>query len=389
MAGRPPLRIGQHGKILRTNLGGGGWEAYCLVRDTDGVIRKVQRRGPADEHDYRGKLAEDALIEALAQRRPPTGTAAAITLDTRVTLLIDRHIDRLSEDGRAARTIDTYRADGQRLAKFIGGVRVCEATPGRLDDALRLIRAAHGVTAARRARTVLGGGLHLAVLAGVLGANPVREVSIIRTDKKAKGARALTAEELRRLLAKVRSSEFCESRDLADPIVVFMATGMRISELLALRWEDYNAADGTLTVAGKVVRAKGQGLHRVPESKTEAGLRTNQLPRFAIGALNARRSRPFIGLQQTIFASTAGSLRDPNNFAKQWRTARDELDMPEVTTHSFRKTVATLIDEEGMSARVGADQLGHSNVSMTQDRYMSRGRIHGEVAALLDRTVGE
>ena len=61
--------------------------------------------------------------------------------------------------------------------------------------------------------------------------------------------------------------------------------------------------------------------------------------------------------------------------------------MAEVTTHSFRKTVATLIDEDGLSARIGADHLGHSNVSMTQDRYMSRGRIHTQVANLLDRTV--
>jgi integrase len=242
----------------------------------------------------------------------------------------------------------SYRADAQRLAKFIGGVRVGEATPGRLDEALRSIKVAHGVTTARRARTVLGGGLDLAVLAGVLGTNPVRDVSSIRADKKAKGARALTAGELRALLAGLRSSDYCRSRDLADPITLFVATGMRVSELLALRWEDYDVAAGTLTIAGKVVRAKGQGLQRFDESKTEAGLRTNPLPTFAIEALNARRSRPFVGQQQTIFASETGSLRDPNNFAKQWRTAREELGMPEVTTHSFRKTVATLIDEGGM-----------------------------------------
>ena len=58
-----------------------------------------------------------------------------------------------------------------------------------------------------------------------------------------------------------------------------------------------------------------------------------------------------------------------------------------MTTHSFRKTVATLIDEDGMSARVGADQLGHAKVSMTQDRNMPRGRVHTAVADLLDRTV--
>jgi integrase len=53
------------------------------------------------------------------------------------------------------------------------------------------------------------------------------------------------------------------------------------------------------------------------------------------------------------------------------------------------RTVATVAGSAWrLSARVGADHLGHSNVSMTQDRYMARGRIHGEVAALLDRTVG-
>ena len=46
------------------------------------------------------------------------------------------------------------------------------------------------------------------------------------------------------------------------------------------------------------------------------------------------------------FPSTAGTLRDPINFAKEWRTARDELGLGDATAHSFRKTVATLIDDE-------------------------------------------
>jgi integrase len=68
--------------------------------------------------------------------------------------------------------------------------------------------------------------------------------------------------------------------------------------------------------------------------------------------------------------------------------ARDSLSRHlGVSTHSFRKTVATLIDDEGLSARIGADHLGHAKVSMTQDRYMSRGRMHPQVAELLDRAV--
>ena len=63
MAGRPPLRIGSHGKISRKHLGDGVWLARCRYRDGDGVTRIVERRGPVG--DQYGKLAEEALIEAL------------------------------------------------------------------------------------------------------------------------------------------------------------------------------------------------------------------------------------------------------------------------------------------------------------------------------------
>jgi hypothetical protein len=66
---------------------------------------------------------------------------------------------------------------------------------------------------------------------------------------------------------------------------------------------------------------------------------------------------PYLGQQAVIFPSTAGTLRDANNFGKEWRNAREELGRPEVSTHRFCKTVATLIDDEGLSARIGADIL--------------------------------
>jgi hypothetical protein len=73
--------------------------------DVYGVTRIVERRGPADEHDQHGKQAEDALIEALSQRLQAGGSE--VTLDTKTITLVERHIDRLEEDGRAVRTIDT------------------------------------------------------------------------------------------------------------------------------------------------------------------------------------------------------------------------------------------------------------------------------------------
>jgi integrase len=252
---------------------------------------------------------------------------------------------------------------------------------------IRSVKSAHGSNMGRHARTLLRGGLQIAVLDDVLAANPVAQVSRIESDRKPKGAPALDAVQLRDLLARMRESEACRSADLIDPIIMFTATGLRRSELFALRWQDFDETAGTITVCGKIARIDGVGLRRLDSGKTAAAERTVALPRFAITALLERRQLPFWGEHRLIFPSSAATCRDPVNFDKQWRKVRGALRVPEVTSHSFRKSVATLIDEAGMSARVGADQLGHSKVSMTQDKYMSRGRIHAEVAALLDRHI--
>jgi integrase len=235
----------------------------------------------------------------------------------------------------------------------------------------------------------LRGALQLAVMANVLGSNPARDVQPLRSKSQPKGAVGLTAKQLRDLLQKIRESHYCRDHDLVDPITSLIATGLRRSELLGLRWIDYDEESRTLAVTGKVIRVAGEGLKRVDETKSAAGRRKVPLPQFAVATLTARRQLPDVGEQSVIFPSTAGTLRDPNNFGKEWRTTREELGVPEVTTHSFRKTVATLIDDDGLSARIGADHLGHTNVSMTQDRYMTRGRIHTQVADLLDRTVAK
>lgn len=159
------------------------------------------------------------------------------------------------------------------------------------------------------------------------------------------------AEQVRDLLRKMRASEECQRRDLVDPVTLLIATGLRRSELLALRWSDFDADAGTIAVTGKLVRQRGIGLTRIDETKTVAGRRTIPLPSFAVTVLKDRRERPCVGQQQVIVASSSGTLRDPENVNTAWRAVRDELRMPDVTSHSFRKTVATLIDDAGLSAR--------------------------------------
>src|SRR5262249_40878416 len=136
---------------------------------------------------------------------------------------------------------------------------------------------------------------------------PVRDVRPLQSTEESQGAVALTAGQLRDLLTKLQASTYCREHDLVDPITMFAATGLRRSELLGLRWSDVDIEAGTVTLAGKLVRVKGDGLKWIPKAKSKSGLRTLPLPRFAVEMLAARCGVPYYGEQTMIFPSTAGS----------------------------------------------------------------------------------
>lgn len=56
------------------------------------------------------------------------------------------------------------------------------------------------------------------------------------------------------------------------------------------------------------------------------------------------------------------------------REAFREAGFGHITSHNFRKTVATLMDDAGLSSRSAADQLGHAKPSLASDVYMGRKR---------------
>ena len=57
---------------------------------------------------------------------------------------------------------------------------------------------------------------------------------------------------------------------------------------------------------------------------------------------------------------------------KVWRQVQAEAEIEGFVSHTLRKTVASFLDDAGVSTREISDQLGHSKVSMTQDRYLGR-----------------
>jgi len=164
-----------------------------------------------------------------------------------------------------------------------------------------------------------------------------------------------------------------------------LATGLRIGGALAVTWSDVDLDAGTVDVDWKLIRITGEGLRRVRRLKGGAD-RTLPLPPFAVTMLSRRRPDPrALG---PVFPDALGGWRDPSNTSRAFREARDAAGFSWVTSHVFRKTCATILDEAGLPARAIADQLGHARPSMTQDVYMARRVLSSATAAALEAAVG-
>jgi integrase len=350
-------------RIYKTST---GYRARVLVRDYDGHVRAVERNAAS-------KIAAERALKLALRDRAPGKTGGELTADSRVLVLAEAWFAGL--DDLSPITLQAYRDQLDRqLLPRLGQLRIRELSVGILDRHLRDIADQHGTATARMCRSVLSGMCALAARHDALPHNPVKDLGRINGRPKT-APRALTLPELRQLRAALTYDDKAIARDLPDLVAFLMATGLRIGEACALTWKDVDLETGLVEVKAAAVRVRGQGL-AIKSTKTDAGRRTLILPSWCIEMLRdrARRYGTMSGGNgaRPVFPAPLGGWRDPSNTQADLREAFANSGFDWVTTHVFRKTVATLMDHAGLSSRAAADQLGHANTSMTTDVYFGR-----------------
>jgi integrase len=244
-------------------------------------------------------------------------------------------------------------------------------TVGVLDRHLRLIVDKHGTSTAKMCRSVLSGLCTLAARHDALECDPVRALGPISAKAK-KAPRAMTVPVLRQLRAALTYDGQAIARDLPDLVSFLMATGLRIRGTTGLARDAVDLELGTVDVRTAAIRVKGHGLV-IKTTKTDAGPRTLVLPQWCVAMLQRRAGALVITEDGTdgrpVFPASLGGWRDPSNTQADLRQAFTNAGFDWVTSHVFRRTVATVMDQAGLSSRAAADQLGHADTSMTSDVY--------------------
>ena len=153
-------------------------------------------------------------------------------------------------------------------------------------------------------------------------------------------------------------------------ILLAVTTGMRMGEILGLRWCDVDIRKHEISIRQNLQLSSVKGIIFNPP-KTKAGRRTITVPAETINALlELKRKRKVEGIEGLVFTTIKGSHPySPRNIEHTWRRIMKRIDIPYRNFHVFRHTHATDLLAAGVPIVEVAHRLGHSRISHTLELY--------------------
>jgi integrase len=161
------------------------------------------------------------------------------------------------------------------------------------------------------------------------------------------------------------------------PAMIALFGGLRLGEVLALRWGCVDVEGKKLTVA-EALEETGKGL-RFKTPKSRAGRRTITLPDILVETLREYRREQLelrlrLGLGKLpddalLFSNLEGGPLRPTTASQRWARCAEDLGIPEVTYHALRHTHASQLIHAGVDIVTISKRLGHSKPDITLRVY--------------------
>ncbi len=160
--------------------------------------------------------------------------------------------------------------------------------------------------------------------------------------------------------------------------ITSLFTGMRLGEVLALRWSKVSLEGKAIHVREALEETKAHGI-RFKGPKSAAGRRDITLPDIVIETLDKHRReqlelRVRLGLGKPpddalVFPRLDGSPQSPSEASRLWCRSAPRLGFPHITFHALRHTHASQLIDAGVDVVTIARRLGHANPTTTLSTY--------------------
>jgi integrase len=279
------------------------------------------------------------------------------------------------------RSIDTFVADwlagGPQYQARLREARARERreaiAAGRTPRPIRLGRSPGTIS---NALTPMREMLGHAVEWEYLSANPAARVKRPRVPRQE--MKMLSAAEVRALLAALPT-------EWQTFYLVLVMTGVRTGEARAVRWSDIDWEARRLWVR-RTINRKGE----VEETKTPGSVRAVAIPPTLLRALKRHRmASSFKAADDLVFCSASGAPVDDCNLRRRvFVPALERAGLPSIRQHDLRHTFVSLLINEGVHLKLISEQVGHTSIRTTADRYAHvLAQSYADAADLLDAAI--
>jgi integrase len=319
-------------------------------------MRVIGPKRDSNGHGLSKREAEAKLRDLVVDTVPPPRSRVGVAEAG------EQLIAHLAAKGRKRSTTESYAALVRvHLAPYFAG-RSLDAISAADVDAFMSARARDGSSpkTIRNAVTLLGSIYGFAQRKGWAQSNPCADVDRPEPTVHA-DIRFLEHEELEAVVRAEREYDDPLSPTLALAYRTAAMTGLRMGELIALRWRDVDWPSSRIRVRRSHVR----GEYVAPKSRR--GSRSVPLADDLAAELERHYGgSKFGGDDDLVFAHPAtGSPLDRSKVRKRFKDALKRADVREVRFHDLRHTFGTHMAGAGVPMRTLQEWMGHADFKTT------------------------
>lgn len=302
-------------------------------------LERIRGVKPSTLRDYRTLLREPGTPHLRGTGRSAgriMGTFGNALVAGVTTADVSAFLRRLDDEGVSPRNVNKHRQVLQTMFAF-----ACRS------DTLELDRNPLERTDKRRE-----------ALPAALNCYEVEEVEALARVCEASGHRRASGVGEAETAARL-----AEDRQDADAVRLLFYTGVRVGELVTLRWSDVDLAGCSLLVR----RNLSAGVETVPKGRRSRNVPLAEPARAALARLGSRAE--FVGDDDCVVCNRLGRRLDPSALRRRYKLAAEAAGLRPVKLHGLRHASGSILARTADPVFV-RDYLGHAKLSTT-DRYVS------------------